>query len=390
MFDKKIERRGTSCLKWDWDKRLTGRERLLPFWIADMDFKAPPPVLEALQNRLDHGIFGYSSCPESLIDSMASWFERRQGWKINKDCLLEVPGTVPFIHIYIQHFTEQGESIIIQEPVYYPFRQSIERNDRQVISNDLRVDSSGRWVMDLGNLEEIIQKSGARTLILCSPHNPVSRVWSRQELTNLANICRKGGVTVLSDEIHSDLVQPGYRHIPWLSLEETQLPKSLIILSATKAFNLPGLSTAWVLVYDEIFRREIAGSLETLGLRDGCSSPLSYTAAEAAWTKGDEWLDALINYIGKNYELMRDFLTDKIPELEIAVLEGTYLAWINTNLLNISEEDVSKRLLDRGVWLSRGSQFGSRGKGYIRMNLACPQNQLEMGLEKIVKALKQS
>ncbi len=389
-FESRINRRNSSCYKWDFDKRMTGREGLLPFWVADMDFPVAPVIFDALQSRLDHGIFGYTVRPESLDESLMGWFSRRHSWNIKASQILETPGIVPFIHMFIREFTKPGDSVIIQEPVYYPFRKALERNHRKAVVNQLLRDDNGLWSMDLKGLSNLIDKSSAKTLIFCSPHNPVGRVWREQELLNLADLCRRKSVTVVSDEIHADLVHPGYRHIPWLSLPEERLPRSIALVSATKTFNIPGLTTAYAIVPETDFRRSCKALLTAIGFGEGSSSPLSYTAAEAAWRGGEPWLDALIARIGRNDAILRQRLGEKLPWIDIAPLEGTYLEWLNMTFQGESGPDekiVWKKLLDAGIWLSRGRDFGLGGMGHMRMNIACPASQLEEGIDKIVKAL---
>ncbi|MDF1567797.1 MAG: MalY/PatB family protein [Spirochaetaceae bacterium] len=386
-FEMRIDRRDTSSIKWDWDRKLTGRDNLLPFWVADMDFRSAEPVMEALQARLDHGIFGYTARPSSLDDALMSWFSRRHGWVINSESILEAPGIVPFIHMAVRELTEPGESVVIQEPVYYPFRLALERNRRRVAANPLDVDSMGRWSMNPAQLEMELDGSGAKLLILCSPHNPVGRVWRRDELLTLADICRERGVTVISDEIHADLVHSPHRFVPWLSLPKDRLPPSIALVSATKSFNLPGLTTAYAVVDNPELRQRISGMLEALGMGLGSSSPLSYTAAEAAWTRGEAWLEALLGVLSENDALLRDLLAQRLPEITVAPLEGTYLEWLNMAALGMTLDKVWERLLDAGIWLSKGSQFGAGGKDYLRMNIAAPASQLEEGLEKMTAAL---
>ena len=387
MFDTRINRRGTSCWKWDWDRRLTGREGLLPFWVADMDFRAPEPVITALKRRLDHGVFGYTGLPDSLTAALRNWFSRRHAWTIDSDWAVEIPGIVPFIHMFVQRFTQAGESVVIQEPVYYPFRLALERNGRTVADNPLFRDDDGRWRMDLDGLGKTLKRTGAKTLIFCSPHNPVGRVWSLTELEDLADLCREAEVTVVSDEIHADLIQPGHRHVPWLSLPENRLPRSMTLVSPTKSFNLPGLSAAWAVIPHDDFRRETKSMLESLGLGDGSSAPLSYAAAEAAWSEGEQWLDRLIAYIGSNYRILGKRLEENLPRAEVSSLEGTYLAWIDLGGLGLGDDEIWERLLDAGIWLSRGIQFGRGGEGYLRMNLACPREVLEKGLDLMTRTL---
>lgn len=387
MFDERIDRRGTSCLKWDLDGDITGREGLLPFWVADMDFRAPEGVISALRQRLEHGVFGYTRAPESAVSALQGWFSRRHAWTIDARSAVEIPGIVPFIHMFVQRFTGEGEAVVIQEPVYYPFRQAVERNGRRVAENPLVRDDEGRWSMNLDHLRGTLERTGAKTLIFCSPHNPVSRVWRRTELEELAAVCREAEVMVLSDEIHADLVQPGFRHIPWLTLPEDRLPRSAALIAPTKTFNLPGLSIAWAVIPDDDFRRDIGSMLESSGLGGGCMNPFCYAAAEAAWREGDEWLESLLAYIGENDRLLRRRLAEDLPPAEAAVLEGTYLAWIDLRKLRRDDDAIWKELLDAGIWLSRGDQFGRGGEGHVRMNLAAPRALLEDGLDLLCPAL---
>lgn len=386
-FESRINRRGTSCYKWDFDKRMTGREGLLPFWVADMDFRVAPVIAEALERRLEHGVFGYTARPESLDDALVNWFKRRHRWNIEASHILEAPGIVPFLHMFVREFTNPGDPVIIQEPVYYPFRKALVNNGRKALINQLVKDNENKWSMDLADLSALIDESGAKTLILCSPHNPVGRVWRKDELLNLADLCREKGVTVVSDEIHADLIHPGYSHIPWLSLPEDRLPPSLSLVSATKTFNIPGLTTAYAVVPNPDLRRRCQHMLTALGLGEGSSSPLSYAAAEAAWREGEPWLEALLEHLGKNDALLRQRLGESLPDIQIADLEGTYLEWLNLGNPD-AESRIWKSLLDKGVWLSRGTDFGRGGEGHLRMNIACPAAQLEEGTGMMEEAVR--
>jgi cystathionine beta-lyase len=385
-FESRVNRRNSSSYKWDFGKHITGRDNLLPFWVADMDFRAAPPVLEALQKRMDHGVFGYTARPESLDEALIGWYSRYHHWDIDPKHILEAPGVVPFIHMIIRDFTGSGDSVIIQEPVYYPFRLAIERNGRRVAVNRLLCDDDGRWTMDLEGLSDLIDQSGSKFFIFCSPHNPVGRVWSESELLDLADLCRDKGVTVISDEIHADLVHSGHHHIPWLSLPDDRLPQSMALLSATKSFNIPGLNSAYAVVPAENLRSRTEVMLSSFGIGNGSSSPLSYAASEAAWREGRDWLNSLMVYLTRNDLLVREVLGNQLPEIGVAHLEGTYLEWLNLNRLGLGDDEIWERQLDAGVWLSRGSQFGEGGAGYMRMNIACPRSQLDEGLERLVKA----
>jgi len=387
-FDNHIERRGTSCAKWDYDLRVTGRRDLLPFWVADMDFRAAPAILRAVGKRLEHGIFGYTARPKSLDEALLDWLERRQGWKAGKDEILEIPGIVQSVHMLVRELCEPGAGVVIQEPVYYPFRRAVEGNARRVVVNELRRNRDGRWKMDLENLTARIAEGEVKLLLLCNPHNPVARVWEETELLELAYICREAGIIVLSDEIHADLVFRRNRFVPWLSLPEKCLPRSITLVSPTKAFNIPGLNVAFAVFSDRELRGQVRGMLEAHGIPDGVSAPLNYAAAEAAWREGEDWLDSMLAYVKKNDDLVRSTLASQPYSGSAAALEGTYLEWIGVAAGLAEEEIIWNNLLDAGVWLSRGSQFGMAGAGFLRMNIACPRSQLEIGLEKMCAVLR--
>ena len=389
-FEIPAHRRGSGCMKWDWDKKRTGREGLTPFWVADMDFLAPPPVRQALQTRIDHGIFGYSFCPDTVIESLISWFARRHHWDISPTSIIDIPGIVPGIYSFIREFTQPGEAVVIQEPVYYPFRQALERNHRPVAVNNLIQNEKGEWEMDLEDLESVLQKTGAKMMIFCSPHNPVGRVWKKSELLALAKICKKYGVTVISDEIHADLVHKGSTHIPWLSLPEELLPPSLALLAPTKTFNIPGIPTAFAVIPHSDLRAQYSPALRASGY-SGEASPLAYVAAEAAYNHGEGWLEALLTYLSQNDELLREQVHNALPQISLPPLEGTYLEWMNLrNAGWKNEKAVWEELLDAGVWLSPGSDFGATGAGHLRMNIACPKSQLEVGIKALISVFSPS
>ncbi|KGM43841.1 hypothetical protein JY97_04650 [Alkalispirochaeta odontotermitis] len=387
-FDECIERRGTSCYKWDYDSRITGHTGLLAFWVADMDFRTAPAILRRIGKRLEHGIFGYTGRPKSLDDALTGWLERRQGWKARKNEILEMPGIVQSIHMLIRELCEPGDGVVIQEPVYYPFREAVKGGARRLVVNELRRGKDGRWKMDLENLATQIAECGARLLLLCNPHNPVARVWEKEELLRLADICREAEITVISDEIHADLVFQKHQFVPWLSLPKESLPQSITLVSPTKAFNIPGLNIAFAVFSDQKLRRQVHGMLETYGISKGASAPLNYAAAEAAWRESEDWLDSMLAYVKENDDLVRSALVSLLGPDSIAMLEGTYLEWICVAGSLKEEETVWNSLLDAGVWLSRGSQFGMTGTGFLRMNIACPRSRLEIGLDKICNVLR--
>ena len=387
-FDECIERRGTSSYKWDYDSRITRHTGLLPFWVADMDFRAAPAILRRIGKRLEHGIFGYTGRPKSLDEALIGWLERRQGWEVEGNAILEVPGIVQSIHMLIRELCEPEDGVVIQEPVYYPFREAVEGGARRLVVNELCCGKDGRWKMDLKNLVARIAEGGVRLLLLCNPHNPVARVWEEEELLGLADICREAGIIVLSDEIHADLVFQRHQFVPWLSLPKERLPRSITLVSPSKAFNIPGLRVAFAIFSDQELRGQVRRMLETYGISSGFSAPLNYAAAEAAWLEGEDWLDSMLAYVKKNDGLVRSTLVSLLGPDSIAALEGTYLEWICVTGSLTEEEIVWNNLLDAGVWLSRGSQFGVAGAGFLRMNIACPRSRLEIGLEKMYNILR--
>lgn len=388
VFDTLVNRKGSSAVKWDWAERLTGKKELLPFWVADMDFPVAPPIAEALKRRVDHGIFGYSATPPGVGEAFISWSNRRFGWKIAEDDLVEIGGVVPTLHLIVQEWTEEGDTVVIQEPVYYPFRQAVERNGRVVAVNPLIEGSSGRLEMDPAGLDEVFRKTGSRLLFLCSPHNPVGRVWSREELEDIASVCRKYGVTVISDEIHADIVFPGHRHLPWPTVDPATAEESITLVSPTKSFNIPGLPFAYAVIPNGNFRSRLRSARTKIGKPHGEGAALSHAAAEAAWRFGEPWLEALMVYLRENDLMVKKTLAEKLPQISSTPLEGTYLEWLDCRRLGFDDDELRRRLLEKGVWLSPGRDFGVGGSGHMRFNIAAPKTLIERGLAGIVAAFR--
>ncbi|MBN2252932.1 MAG: PatB family C-S lyase, partial [Kosmotogaceae bacterium] len=324
-FDRIIERRGTDCIKWDHADLFFGRNDLLPMWVADMDFESPPEVVEAIVARAKHGIYGYTARSDSYYESIVSWLSRRHGWKVEREWISHAPGVVPAVHIAIMALSHPGDKVIVQTPVYYPFFKAIEETGRQLILNPL-MECGGRYTMDFEDLERKID-SRAKIIILCSPHNPVGRVWTRDELSRLGEICLSRNIRIISDEIHSDLVLDNNRHIPIATISEEVSSITLTCVAPSKTFNLAGLSSAAVISSSSVLLNEYSNMLSSVGA--GMSNVFGTIALETAYNNGEHWLEELLEYITGNFEYMRGFLKTYFPEVRVTELEGTYLAWID-------------------------------------------------------------
>lgn len=386
-FDRVIDRRGTSSLKWDFTRMFTGRDDLLPLWVADMDFEAPPEIRRAVAERLEHPVFGYTLPPESYFQAAASWLERRHGFSVHRSWMLPSPGVIPCLSAAILALTEPGDGIVIQPPVYHPFAQRVKGNGRRIVENPLRL-CGRRWEMDLDGLSRVID-AGTRMLVLCSPHNPVGRVWSRQELEGLVDICAEKGVIIVSDEIHCDLLMPGFRHVPVAAISAEAARITITLAAATKTFNLAGLGGSLAIVADPGIRKrldEVQHAIFT-----GITNVFAAAASEAAWRFGEPWLTELLEYIEGNYRFLASFLERRLPEIGVFPLEGTYLPLLDMRKLGLSDEELVRRLQGTGrVWLDEGFKFGRGGEGLQRLNLACPRSVLSDGLERLASALSSS
>ncbi len=381
-FDRIIDRRNTASMKWDLP--LKGRKELLPLWVADMDFSAPPRVVAALEERAAHGIYGYPIKPEPFYQAVIRWFRSRHGWDIKREWIATAPGVVPAVNIAIQAFTRPGDRIIIQPPVYYPFEMAIRKNRRVLVENPLILEG-GRYRMDYSGLKKVVDQH-TRLLILCSPHNPVGRVWQRQELEQLVEICLDHEILIVSDEIHADLTLNGHRHTPTAVLSEEAARISITCTAASKTFNLAGLTQAQVFISDLALRKRFQDHLDRVWIDMG--NIFGILATETAYTHGADWLDQLLRYIEDNLRFLIRFLEEHLPQVKVLPLEGTYLAWLDFRPLGLSDPEINARLLDRArVWLDEGGIFGSGGEGFQRINLACPKVILAEGLERIAAAL---
>ncbi len=384
-FDKVVDRIGTSSLKYDFGMERMGREDLLPLWVADMDFELPKEILDDIHERVEHGIFGYTDPKVDYYRALNKWFSRRHGFVVNPDWVTVVPGVVYSLAVAIRAYTKIGDAVIIQEPVYYPFKETIELNKRVVVNNQLR-NRDGRYEIDFEDFEEKIINNKVKLFLLCSPHNPVGRVWTEGELRKVGEICKKHDVIIVADEIHSDFIYEGNRHTSFITLADEFNEKLILATSPSKTFNIAGLQIANIIIPNgklrEKFKREnAAGGYSQANV-------LGLVAAKACYELGEKWVDELLEYLSGNIEYLRDYLEEKIPEVKMTKPEGTYLIWLDFSKLVDNYRDLKHLIVDEaGLWLDAGVIFGKETALYERINIACPRSTLEKALNKLYEAI---
>lgn len=385
-FDEVMDRRGTGSLKWDALKERFGSEDLLPLWVADMDFRAPEAVVEALVSRAEHGIYGYSTFMPSYYDSIIRWYHRRYHWEIKKEWIVYTPGVVPAINFAIQAFTNPGDNVIVQPPVYYPFFRSIEWNGRHVLYNPLKL-ADGRYRMDFDDLEKKVKDPRARMMILCSPQNPVGRVWEKEELQRLGDICIDNNILVFSDEIHSDLRYPGVGFTNFASISDKFAQHSITGTSGTKTFNLAGLQISNIIIPNERIRQTFENSVATAGtIMPNAFAPV---ALQTAYDKCEDWLDELMEYLAGNLEFLKEFVREELPGVNVIEPQGTYLCWLDFRDVEADPASLEGLMLKVAkVALDEGYIFRAGGDGFERINLACPRSILRTALQKISEAVR--
>ncbi|NLO82335.1 MAG: pyridoxal phosphate-dependent aminotransferase [Clostridiales bacterium] len=384
-FDEIIDRRGTASIKYDLASKKGLPEDILPFWVADMDFKSPPEVLEALSQRIYHGIFGYSdTLNESYFNALFKWYSNRFDWKIQPEWVVKSPGVVFAIYTAIRALTKPGDAVIIQQPVYYPFESSVKDNNRRLIVNRLLY-NNGRYQMNLDEFERLIAEEHVKLFILCNPHNPVGRVWTREELSQVGDICVRYGVYVVSDEIHHDFVYPGYRHLVFAGLKPEYADIAVTCTAPSKTFNLPGLQIANIFISNKKIRQKFIDELRKTGYTQ--PNLMGMLACQAAYEKGEQWLEALIDYLTGNLVMLRNFISDELPAINLVEPEGTYLAWLDFSKFGLSDQELEQVLIHKAkIWLSSGPTFGAGGHGFQRFNIACPRSILQEGLNRLKEA----
>ncbi len=383
-FDELVVREDTNSVKYDLRKEVFGKKDIIPMWVADMDFKTPGFITRALHERTDHGIFGYSFRPEEYYTSIISWLGKRHSWHIQKEWINFSPGIVPALNFSTLAFTEPGDSIIVQPPVYFPFFSAVEAHNRKLVHNRLKF-NNGRWEMDLENLKKLIS-SKTKMIIISNPHNPVGRAWTEEELKELAGICIEKNIHILSDEIHSDLVLPGHRHIPMAKLSEDIAGRTVTFIAPSKTFNLAGLSTSSVIISDPGLRRSFTSVVESLHIGGG--NIFGTVASTAAYLYGSDWLDALLEYVDKNISYAVEYFRKRIPEIIPVQPEATYMVWLDCNRLGMKGKELQDFFVKKaGVGMNEGSVFGPGGEGFMRMNLATRRQTVMKAMEQIEKAV---
>lgn len=383
-FSRPTDRRGTDSYKWD----SAPEADIIPLWVADMDFETFPAITEALQRRVAHGIFGYTRVPEAYYEAVCRWFDKRHGWHINREDIIYTSGVVPAVSAVIKALTLPGDQVIVQGPVYNCFFSSIRNNGCEMVSNSLIYNKEElRYEIDFDDLERKLKHERARLMLLCNPHNPGGRVWTRDELTRVAELCRKYGVRVVSDEIHCELTLYDNEYVPFGSLPDELSRGSITCCSPSKAFNTAGLQIANIVCRDAEVRNRID---RAININEVCDvNPFGVIALQAAYSdEGYEWLTQLRKYISANYDLLLERFARELPKCKVMRMEGTYLAWIDCSELHISSDKIEEILMhENKVWVNAGSMYGTEGAAFIRINMACTSELLNEGITRIVNRL---
>jgi cystathionine beta-lyase len=396
-FDTEVAREGTNSIKWEFIQgekdllhfehtdRFFGDDRILPMWVADMDFRCPEPVVKALIERAQHGIYGYTAPTAAFYESVVNWMERRHGWKIKAEWICVTPGVVPALNMLVRTFVPSADRVLIQPPVYYPFYMAIENNQAELVTNPL-IYQDGRYRMDFEDLEHKARDPRVKMAILCSPHNPVGRVWTRSELMEFGQICAENDVLVVSDEIHGDLVYDGYSFTPFADLSPEFAQRSMICTAPSKTFNIAGLQTSCIIIPNGDARSRFKKTLLSNGLFGiGC---FGVVALQTAYDEGDEWLERVLAYVEGNLEYLESYIADHIPQISVVRPEGTYLVWLDCRGLGLDSTDLSKLMMENArVYLDHGTIFGPEGEGFERINIACPRSILAEALDRIRDAI---
>lgn len=384
-FDTPIDRSGSNSLKFDARQAYFGRADVLPMWVADMDFAAPQAVTEALVKRAEHPLYGYTMYPDSLYQAMIDWCVRRYDWSVKQSDIIMCPGVVPSLHAVIEALTAPAEKVVVQPPVYFPFFSAVTQTGRELVLNPLQLEE-GEYVLDLEHLETCF-KQGARLLLFCSPHNPVGRVWRQDELQALLDLAERYQVTIISDDIHADLIYPGQRHLPLADM--TDSVNIITAIAPSKTFNIPGLGLSTLVVPDKQQRKQINQVFESWHV--SAANPFSITAFEAAYQYGDSWLNALMRYLHNTMQSVSDIVSTELPQITLIQPQGTYLLWLDCREMQLDDQALRRFFIDKaGVGMNPGYVFGESGSGFMRMNIGTPQKQVEQAMQQIVSAVRQT
>jgi len=384
-FDQAAERRGTLSYKWDQSQKLFGREDILPLWVADMDFEPPQEVVREIVRRAEQGVYGYTFRPPAYYEAVAGWLARRHDWTVQHNWITSSPGVVAALSLIVYAFTQPGDKVILQSPVYYPFYDVIRMNGRTVVDNLLLLQND-RYEIDFDTLERQAA-DGAKLLMLCSPHNPGGRVWTREELTRIGEISLKYGLLIVCDEIHQDLVYRPNKHVPLASISDDFANISFTCIATSKTFNLAGLQTSSVVIPNDELRRRYDYALKTFSLH--MESYFGVSAVISGYTHGDEWLDQLMEYLQGNRDFLVDYIGKRLPEIRVMRPEATYLAWMDCRAISEDPAELKRLMYDEArVAFNEGSVFGDAGKGYLRVNMACPRARLAEALDRFAQAVE--
>ena len=386
-FDELTERRGTNCVKWDEEtpsqtERGLLSEDIIPLWVADMDFRAAPAIVEAIRKRAEHGIFGYTLVDEAYYEAVISWFQRRHQWTICREEILYTTGVVPAISVAIKALTMSGEKVLMLSPGYNCFFSSIRNNGCEVLETILRRRGYG-FEVDFDDFERKCSDGKTTVFLLCNPHNPTGRVWTAEELSTMNDICLRHGVKVVSDEIHCELMMPGHRFHPFAAVNEACRRNSVVLNSPSKSFNIAGLQIANIICANPEWRRRLD---RAVNINEVCDvNPFGAEALKAAYNESEEWIDNLNEYLWGNYQLLCRFAAERLPQWRVCDLEGTYLVWIDITATGLTSQEYADKLLrEAGIWVNPGTMYGTQsGEGYIRINIACQRNRLREALERI-------
>ena len=382
-FDEIINRNDTDSVKWDAVEARWGRNDLIPMWVADMDFRTAPFVVEALKKRLEHEVLGYTFACKEWSDSIIHWVKERYGWTIGKEMLMFTPGIVRGLAFVIHCFTEKGDKVMVMPPVYHPFFLVTQKNEREVVYSPL-VLNDGQYDIDFERFREDVQ--GCKLLILSNPHNPGGRVWTQEELSQIADICYESGTLVVSDEIHADLTLPPYKHPTFALISEKARMNSIVFMSPSKAFNMPGLASSYAIIENEEIRHRFHAFMEASEFGEG--HMFAYLSVAAAYSHGTEWLEQVVAYIKGNIDFTEDYLKENIPALKMIRPQASYLIFLDCRGLGLSQKELNRLFIeDAHLALNDGTTFGKEGEGFMRLNVACPRATLENALEQLRQAI---